>query len=89
MVCRTNARTVAAADFGSRPSDRINVPSSLLEGVQPSLVRVSHIVGHSFFPIYGLAVRPRGKTIKSVLGLGLVSDLTCSLEKLAWPWLAC
>jgi len=27
MVCRTNARTVAAADFGSRPSDRINVPS--------------------------------------------------------------
>ena len=48
MVCQTNARTVAAADFGSRLSDRINVPSSLLEGVQPSLVRMSHIVGHSF-----------------------------------------
>ena len=82
MVCQsTNARTVAAADFGSRPSDRINVPSSLLEGVQPSLVRVSHIVGHRFFPMAS-QWRTMCSGVSSIRG-GVLATMSTDLAALA------
>ena len=51
MVDRANARTVAAAEPGSKPRDRISVPSSWVVGVQPKRARARQIAGQSSLPI--------------------------------------